>query len=62
MLVNLCSGAYIIKVTEPLKNWNIAYDIPPEGCFNFFATTLNGCLEGERYTFTFAIENWASHC
>jgi hypothetical protein len=48
-------------VTEPLKNWSIAYDIHPEGCFNFVATTLSGYLEGKRYTFTFAIENWASH-
>ena len=60
-LKNLCKCASIIKVTEPLKNWSIAYDIP-EGCFIFFATTVNGYLEGERYIFTFAIENWASDC
>jgi hypothetical protein len=57
MLVNLCRCASFIKVAEPHKNWSIAYDITPEGCFNFLATTLNGYLEGESYTFTFAIEN-----
>jgi len=62
ILLNLCRCASIIKVAEPLKTWSIAYDILPEGCFNFLATILNGYLEGERYTCTFASENWAPHC
>jgi len=62
MLVNLCRCAFIIKVAEPHNNRSVGYDISPEGCFNFLATTLNGYLEGEKYTFTFAIKNWASHC
>jgi hypothetical protein len=45
MLVNLCRCASIIKEAEPLKNWSIAYDIPPEGCFNLLATTLNAVLK-----------------
>jgi hypothetical protein len=49
-------------VAEPLKNWSIYYDISPDGCFNFLTTTLNGYLEGEKYTFTFATENWRSYC